>query len=198
MVRRMLILLIVINFISCKEVIKEVFDSSSSKAETLDLSDFKEISVDNLYKVAVPEYMKEIQKLHDEASLKYGNIYKETYTVIIHENKDEFIDLFKEYDEYNEENSVVENYSDVQIKMIRERLEVKRVIPYNVTEINKLEARQVQVEGKVDGMDITYMLAFVEGDENMYFIMNWAESKKIKKYEDTFKSIIDSFELIKN
>ena len=198
MLKRIAVLLIVLNFISCKEIIKEALDASSSKkTEKLDSNDFKEIIVDSLYKLSVPKYMKEIKNLHEEASLKYGHLYKETYTIVIHENKNEFIESFKKYDEYNIEKSVVENYSEIQIKSIRESVDVLKVIPYNITEVNNLDARQVQVEGKIDGMDITYILGFIEGKENMYFVMNWTMTGRIKKYEETFKSIISSFELIK-
>ena len=184
--------------ISCKEILKESTTSNSpSSSEHLSDTDFKRVKVDSLFILSVPKYMKSMEGLNEEASLQYANIYKETYAVVIHENKEEFIASFREYDEYDESLSVIENYSEVQTKMFEEALTNPKSSPYGLTEINGVQARQVAIEGESDGIKIVYLLGFIEGKENIFMVMNWTLQNRFEKYETTFEMINSSFNLLK-
>lgn len=104
-------------FSSCIDKLKQAVDNfsgSSNQPESISASNFSTISIDNLYKVSIPKYMKNMPSLHDEASLEYANIFKETYTIVIEEDKQSFIDGFKEFGEYDENLSPIENYLLIQ------------------------------------------------------------------------------------
>lgn len=79
-----LLIYILFSIISCKKVI----DSASSLSnDNIKVEDLKTITVNKEYSISVPEYMKEMNSLHDDASFKYANVFKETYTIVIDEGK---------------------------------------------------------------------------------------------------------------
>lgn len=178
-------------------MIKEVVNPKlNDTVEKLDSSDFNEIEVDKLFKLSLPIYMKKMTNLNDEAALQYANIYKEAYTIVIYENKEEFVNSFKEYGEYNDDISFIENYARAQTNFITESLTNQQVIPYSLSQIGDLNARQIMMKGNVDGEDIGYVMGYVEGKDNVYMIMTWTLLGRINKYEQTFKDIIGSFKMI--
>jgi len=189
------LLIVFVSVLSCKDIINSV---GSSSVEKLELDEFKAISVDNLYKLSVPEYMKEMNNLNEEASLQFANVFKETYTVVIHEDKQQFIDSFKEFGEYDDDKSIIENYRDGQLKMIKESGGITNVEKNEtIKEINGVTARQVKIKGKTEGYDISYLLGFYESEKHVYMVMNWTLSERYAKYEGTFGMINGSFNLLK-
>lgn len=117
--RFIFILTICFSLVSCKKII----DSAASLSkENITAKDLVEVSINNEYSVSIPDYMKEMTSLNDDASFQYANIYKETYTIVIDEDKQEFMDAFKEIGIYNDSLSAIENYSDYQIKSFQESL----------------------------------------------------------------------------
>jgi len=188
-------ILILFTLISCKEVLDK---ASKLSTEELTTEDFKTITVQNLYKLSVPKYMKEMNNLNDEASLQYANIYKEAYAIVIHESKQEFIDSFKEYGEYDNELSMIDNYTNAQINFFKEGADIKSVEKSDGIEmVNGANARRVIMKGNAEGIDVGYVLGFVEGEENIYMIMNWTLLDRFSKYENTFEMINASFNLVK-
>lgn len=169
----------------------------SSSKEDLKPEDFNQIDTDGVFKLSIPKYMKVMNNLNEEASLQYANVFKEVYTVVIYEDKDEFVTLFKQIDQYNDDLSVLENYSESLISFFKEAAVVDRIEPYGTTTINGLNAKQVKIFAKIDNIDIAYVISFIEGKENVYQVMNWTLPNRIDKYEDTFMKISNSFELLK-
>jgi hypothetical protein len=176
----------------------ELPEKSNNSSDSISGIDFKTISVEKLYQLDVPKYMKEMPSLHPEASLEYANIYKEAYVIVIHEDKEEFIDVFTEIDEYDTNLSVVENYKEVQKKLFAESIASIKTEDYELTNINGHNARQIKVFGKVDGLDVSYVVAFIEGDENIYMIMNWTIDNRFKRFKDTFEYINSTFKIPDN
>ncbi|WP_250436250.1 hypothetical protein [Hanstruepera flava] len=165
-------------------------------SESLSAKDYKTIYVDSLYSLDVPNYMKELKSLHPEASLEYANIYKEAYTVVIHENKQEFISIFTELEEYNSDLSPINNYSIIQKKMFNETIEQFKFQDYGLKDINGYPAKQMKITGIIDGIDFVYVVAFVEGEEYIYMLMNWTDSSRFDKLENTFEYINGTFKII--
>ncbi|WP_188374433.1 hypothetical protein [Winogradskyella haliclonae] len=178
------------------EATKEISNSSYEASETTSEGAYKTVTIDNLYQLDVPKYMKDMPSLHPDASLEYANIYKETYSVVIHEDKQYFVDVFKEIDEYNDSLSVLENYTIVQKKSLKESLIKPRIQDYGLSEINGIPARQIKVFGTVEGIDAFYIIAFVEGKDNLYMIMNWTLENRKDKYENAFEYINGTFKII--
>ncbi|EDP69692.1 Tfp pilus assembly protein, major pilin PilA [Flavobacteriales bacterium ALC-1] len=182
---------------SCLEMIdKAAKNAADQNSESLSEKNYQTITVDTLYRLDVPNYMKEMKSLHPEASLEYANIYKEAYSVVIHENKQEFISVFTELEEYDADLSPIENYTIVQKKMFKETIDDFKFRDYGLIDINGYPAKQIKMSGNIDGIDFRYVVAFVEGQKNIYMIMNWTDSSRINKLENTFEYINGTFKLI--
>jgi len=195
------LIILLVSLTSCLQMLDEAAKSldnaSEQSSESLSDSSYNTITVDSLYTLDVPKYMKQMNNLHPDASLRYANIYKEAYTVVIHESKEEFISIFKEIEEYDDEISPVENYTIVQKKMFKETIDNLKVQDYGLVQINNYPARQIKISGTVDGLKIIYLIAFVEGADNIYMIMNWTLRDRFNKFENTFEYINGTFKLIK-
>jgi hypothetical protein len=139
--------------------------------------------------------MTELKSLHDDASLQYANLFKETYIVFIDEGKEEFITTFKELEIYNDSLSPLGNYADFQLKSFKESigaLEIK-IIESN---IKKLPSEFHQFNGLVEGIDIAYVVSFIEADKKMYIIMSWTMKNRYSRYKETFKLIHSKSKMI--
>ena len=167
--------------------------------ETEVAEDFNQVEVNGEYRLSLPKYMKKTDNLNEEASLQYQNIFKETYTIVIDEAKNDFVEMFTELEEYDEGISVIKNYRNVQRQLFSESMYVDKESSPVALEINGMEAEMVDIDGRVDGIDedISYFLTFVEGKEKVYMIMSWTMTSRKDTYESTFDGIAKSFELIK-
>ena len=170
-----------------------------NKKENLSLEhDFSLIKINNEYQIRIPNYMKKTEELHDEASLQFQNVFKETYLIIIDEPKDEFISVFNMLGEYDSTLSVVENYRNIQLRFISENITSPEISEPTARKINGLDAELVELDGRVEGViyKVSYFLAFFEGDENVYMAMAWTISTRKDRFQDTFEKAFGTFQLI--
>tara|TARA_B110000091_G_scaffold212256_1_gene258607 strand:- start:796 stop:1377 length:582 start_codon:yes stop_codon:yes gene_type:complete len=191
--RKYLIFLFSICFsiISCKKIIESI---DSLGKEEFKVEDLKRINVNDEYVLSVPEYMTEMKSLHEDASLQYANVYKETYMVIIDEGKEEFINTFKELEIYNDSLSPLGNYADFQLKSFKESIGILKIKRLERS-VKKLPSEIHQFNGSVEGIDIAYLVSFVEADKKMYMLMSWTLKNRYSKYKKTFKLIHSTFKL---
>ena len=188
-----LILFLCISIISCKKII----DSAASIGkDDIKKEDLKSISVNKDYIISIPDYMTEMKSLNEDASFQYANIYKDVYTIVIDEDKQEFIKAFRDIEIYNDSLSIVSNYSDYQVKSLQEAINSKEAKELEF-KIKNLPSLQYELNGKVDGINASYLIGFIEGKDKMYMIMSWTEEDRYKKYKNTFNLIQSSFKLIK-
>lgn len=186
-----ILLIVTAIFSSCDKIA-----NNTSKKEELGIEEFNDININDLYTIKIPKYMKEMKSLHEEASLKYANIFKETYTIVLDEDKQEFIDAFLSYEMYDETKTPLENYEEIQSNNFRESIDEAEIILIGKKNINNRTAKQYLVKGKVDGIKIEYIITYIEGDKNMYLLMSWTLDYRMKKYIDTFKFTHNSFKLL--
>lgn len=187
-----LLFLVGVSFTSCIDF-KTKKSSSEPKPE-----DFNTIAVKDQYQIDIPRFMKSTTGLNDEASLQYQNIYKEAYTIIIDEPKDEFVDIFKELGNYDDNLSLLENYRDIQLQFFNERMQVNTQSSPKSMKINALDAEQVEIDAHVEGVDeeISYFLTFLEGTDNVYMVMCWTLKSKKEEHAKTYGMMAESFALM--
>lgn len=177
----LLILVVSLSLTSCQKLIDS---ADAAFSEHVAKEDLEEHKVNDLYAISVPDYMKELKYLNDDASFQYANTLKENYIIVIDESKQEFIDAIIEAEMYDSKKSPLENYTDVQLASFTEGIN-----DVNVTElksnIKSLDSKQYQFIGNVDDLDIAYVVSFVEGPENMYMIMSWTLKERYEKYKNT-------------
>lgn len=187
------ILAICFSIVSCKKII----DSAASlNKEEISAKDLVEVTINDDYSISIPDYMKEMKSLNDDASFQYANIYKETYTIVIDEDKQEFIDAFKEVGIYNDSLSVLENYSEFQVQSFQESLNSDEVKELDFN-LKNLRTKQFELDGLIDGIHASYLIGFVESNSRMYMLMSWTVDDRYKKYKTTFQLIQNSFKIKK-
>ena len=147
------------------------------------------------YSLHVPKYMKKTYELNDEASLQYMNALKEAYIIVIDESKQDFIDVYRDLETYDETISPLENYRNIQMESLRETITIDNESPAKKLKIRNVDAEYVEIDGKVEGVnfEIAYSLGFIEGKEKLYLIMAWTLGDRRTKFEDTYEQVMKSF-----
>ncbi len=177
-------LLLFLFFISCKDKNLEP------------VSNFNIVTVDSLYTLEVPKDMEIMNSLYNQASLQYGSRIKDAYTVVINEDKKDFIVYFRQIGVYNEELSVIKNYAAAQVNYFREEMKATKIEQYDLTEINNYNAHQFRIEHRVNHYKMAYLIAYIETETDLFMIMNWTPLDKFDKLESEFNDINGSFKLI--
>lgn len=185
------ILSICFSIISCKKIIES---AASLGKDEVKIEELKVINVNDEYAVSIPEYMTEMKSLHDDASFEYANLFKETYIIVLDESKEEFINTFKEIEIYNDSLTALENYSNFQIESFKESIgaiDVKEL----ESRIKNIPSEIHEFNGEVEGLNIAYLVSFVEAENKMYMLMSWTMKNRYRKYKETFKLIHSTFKL---
>lgn len=155
------------------------------------------VTINDEYSVEIPEYMKKAKNLNDVASLQYQNIFKETYVIVIDENKSEFIKALKDAGVYQDDQSVIDNYANIQMGYFKENITAEGNPKIQKTKTNGLESRMVATTGRTTGIDfdIYYVISYIESDDKLYTAMAWTLADRQAKYEQDLKGILNSFKL---
>ena len=172
--------------------------TSENVKEAQEEISFNPVSINNEYEISVPDYMTPAKDLNAEASLQYQNIYKETYVIIIDESKEDFVTAFREFGEYDDSMSTIENYRKTQLLFLMEGINLKKQTkPKNLT-INGLNAEYVELDGIPEGLDldISYFFTFIEGKNKLYMVMAWTLGDRKMKYKSMFEQLSQSFRLL--
>ena len=176
-------LILVFVIISCK-------DKAPQK-----VSNFNKIAIDSTYMLEVPKYMERME-LNDQASLQYGSRFKDAYTVVISEDKKDFIGYFREIGMYNENLSILKNYTAAQVNYFRETMKASKIEQHDLKQINGYNAHQFRIEHNVNHYKMAYLIAYIETEGDLFMIMNWTPLDKFDQLENTFSTINSSFKYI--
>jgi hypothetical protein len=138
--------------------------------------------------------LSEGKDLNDDASLQYQNLFKEFYVVIIDESKESFklaIEINELEDIYE---SNFEGYTELLVGNLEAAVTFKNKTETE-TKINGLPAKILEFEGNVDGIDIYYQVAYIDGITNYYQIMTWTLANKKETYKETMDEMFQSFKV---
>lgn len=180
--------LFAISFVSCIPN-----KDKNEKPETVALTP---VSVnDGQYSMDVPEFMSKASSLNDGASLQYQNIFKEAYVIVIDEDKQTYIDAYKDLSVYDTTRSVIANYTDTQIQSTTSSLDVINKSKIESFKVNGLKAKSIEIDANLEGVSsaITYFITCVEGRNHLYLVMAWTLQDKKDKHRETFKQMVKTF-----
>lgn len=149
------------------------------------------------YKLNVPKHMSLSYELNSDASLQYENTARELYVIVIDEPKVDFIKEFSADEIYDDNLTPEKNYRMVQMKSLKDAIELRAEPGIKKATINGLDAEIVDFTGKVEGIayDIYYKLAFIEGTKNVYMVMTWTLDSKKNENNAEMDQMIQSFKL---
>jgi len=147
----------------------------------------------NTYKIKVPDFMSKMNLGSEDASMQYGNIYKELYFIVIDESKTEFVDIFTELDIYDSYESPLNNYREVQVEMIKEGMINPNASRPVIFDANGKTGQIVELSGKFEDIDVFYVFGFVQGENKLYMVMAWTLKEKKYKYKTELINLVKSF-----
>lgn len=191
---RVLFNLLLVSLLLFNSCINETVESAKKLSIE---NDFKWIEVNSGYRIKVPSYMEQTTILNDEASLQQMDLFKEEYIIIIDESKQEFIDAFMELNSYNDLNSPLDNFHDVQKIHFTEMMNLRPTMKAKKVELNNISAYYIECEAKIEDTDesASYFIYHAESNSKLYTIMAWTLKdnrniyrEKVKKMASTFSS----------
>lgn len=150
------------------------------------------ISIDEKYSIAIPSFLKEADNLNEEASLQYQSLLRSFYVIAIDETKNEMQKAIVENNLLDVYNNDILGYSELILASFEQNVAVSNMSAITDTMVNGMPARLLTVEGRVEGMDIFYSLAFLEGKSRYYQVLAWTLPSKKNQYKEAMNRIMYS------
>ena len=170
-----LILLTILTLISCETGDKE-----------------QNITIGDKYSVSIPSFLTKVNNLNDDASLHYQHAWKEFYVIVIDETIEEMQKALEENQLTDTYNNDIKGYSDLLVNGFEQTVSVNRKSEILDTLVNGMPARLLTINGRVEGIDAFYSIAFIQGKKRYYQIMAWTLSNKEYQYKDKMNRIMYS------
>lgn len=152
----------------------------------------EEVIVANKFKINIPTYMSETNSLNEDASLQYQSIFKGMYLIVMEDNKKDLHKLLEENQIASEFSDGFNGFTDLMFANggfwdQNAESELKDI------EINGLKAKVLQTEKRIEGINIYYRAALIEGKDTYYQVVAWTSSDKKTKNEKDIEKIVNSF-----
>lgn len=155
---------------------------------------FERVSSRNGYAIDVLSSMEPSTSLNDEASLQFFDQKRQLFMIVLDEDKQEMNDAFEENEELLDYYSVdFEGYASFLLDNFAYSMEIKREVEIKDTTINNRPAKLIGLVSELEGTDIFYSLAFVDGVEKYYQIWTWTYASLEKEHTPLMNKIALSF-----
>ena len=158
-------------------------------------SEPKEIVTNDKFKVQIPGNMTPANNLNKEASMIYAHMRQEIYIMVIEDTFEEIKTAIIENDLEDEYSlgfdlfcELVSNEEEDTFLVIDDRDKLKK------TTINGLNARFFEDSRKINGVNIFYKIALIEGKDTYYQVIAWTVASRKDRHNTTLENMIYSFE----
>lgn len=148
--------------------------------------DDREVRVNNKYSITLPEGMKPVTGLNEEASLQHADEAVPLYVVVIDESKEEMQqhDLDYDLDLY---------YNNIVSRNFVESLSEVSISEPAKDSISGSPAYLVDVSGKAESGSIYYKLAIIETPSAFYQVLMWTTAGEREEQQPVMEKIARSF-----
>lgn len=179
-----LFIVITFGFVSCKNKATQV------------------VKIEDKYEITLPLTLSKQSDLNPEASLQYGNLFSELYTVVIDENSNEFFQYLEEENASEDvETQAVELFESVSLEDFFDACSQNwleagmQINPENFkkTQINNFPAYYIEIQAVVEGIDIHYNIGVLKGKKAFYQIYTWTLADRKDQHQQAMQNIIYSF-----
>lgn len=145
----------------------------------------------------LPDYMSVTSELDPGRPFQYMNAIKEHYIVASSEAVADVKPLISVMDYEGE--TFLDKYVSYNKGVINEGVKISKQEPVKKSTINGLKAQTLQFDGTVEGISepISYFTTFIEGKENVYFIMLWTLESRKEDFKDIAEKVVKSFHVKK-
>ena len=152
----------------------------------------EEVIIENKFKINIPIYMSETSSLNENAILQYQSQFRNIYVMVIEDTKDGFHNSLVENEINDQYTNDLEGFAELMFSY-GGFWNVNNEDEIEVTMINGLNAKVIETTNRIEGIDIFYKAALVEGKSSYYQVIAWTSSNKESKNKDDIRKIIDSF-----
>ncbi|WP_020408357.1 NINE protein [Hahella ganghwensis] len=140
-------------------------------------------SRDSRLSLQVPENWNKMDELNEEASLGVGNLFEDTYYLILEEPKADFEDGY-----------TLTAYTDLIQSLMYEALRSPTLVYQRRTlTVNGLQAEQMAFSGSTEGIKVTYLLTTIEGENHYYQIIGWTLTSRFEDKVSLLQDVAGSF-----
>jgi len=146
------------------------------------------------FTIDIPVFLKKTDFLHEEASLQYQDVIREYYTLVIEEPIEEY-QAMVDIEDYFKENYTadLDGYTQLVRENMLEILEIYEKTDIYHTSINGMPANTFEISGKIQDLDVFYTIAYIEGDDTFYQVVNWTLLSNKKDFAPIMRNTIKSF-----
>jgi acyl carrier protein len=161
--------------VGARGVGKAMADQSKSKRMTSD---------DNWVSLEIPGSWSTLPELHESASLKVGNKFREEYAVVISDLKSDF-------------EGTLEQFAKLTSAGIRENLGPNAEAgPIENAMAGKFPAKRCRLAGKIGNTRIVYLHCSVETPEGFHQLIMWTLPSKESQAVPVFERVADTFQVL--
>lgn len=158
-------------------------------------NEVRSIEIGNRYSLKIPSFLTKVNNLNEEASLQYQHAWKELYVIVIEDPKEEVENTFKKLDLPSNFSNDLEGYTNMVLFNMTENTNSDSD-KYETIKINQLPAKIIETTENIDGINIYYNVAVLEGKEKYYQIFTWTLASKKQEHKLKMDRIIQSFQEI--
>ncbi|GGL56375.1 hypothetical protein [Planomonospora parontospora] len=159
---------------------EEPSQSSASDEPTAPASGGRLVkATDGKSEITVPSDWKKLALL-DSAGIQQGNTVKEQYLMVISEDQSAF-----DFD--------LDGYAEAVTAKMRESLTDPVLGEPRSLFVNGAPARQYELRGKTQGLDIVYWVTFVEGEQNFHQVVAWTLASRSDAHGPLLRQVSATF-----
>ncbi|MDR1543092.1 MAG: hypothetical protein LBS50_01525 [Prevotellaceae bacterium] len=156
----------------------------------------KTITIENRYSFSVPALSIPYQQANAEASAVYADILKNLFVMVIEETKDEINAVFSDNGEVYV--ATLDDYTELLASVYDVQESSGFLLSSDFeflvdTAINSLPAYYLQNTRPIDGYEMFYNMAVIEGNDRFYQFIVWTLGENKAENENLIKNIIYSF-----
>ena len=171
---------------------------SNQEKAPISTSDYQEMKAKNEYSIRVPSYMLRIEESNPIISLQCIHATRKIHFMVLDEKKDVIKQFFYAIGDYSDSISLLEKYAQIQVDQIYSNYEVISELRPNPIRHKDFDSYsfEVDVKGPFKNLEVSYYLSVLEADDSFYSIVGFTDKKKVDRFRETFKNVVQSFKLL--
>jgi bifunctional DNA-binding transcriptional regulator/antitoxin component of YhaV-PrlF toxin-antitoxin module len=156
-----------------------------------DSKETETVKVSGRYAIDVPAYLSKVTNLNDGASLQYQNERKELYIIVMEEPKKVYADIVAADPESYPPG--LKGYAELLLEDTRGKVKAETTPVLTQHKIGNRDGYTTDFSGEIDGLQIYWKIAYVEGRNTYYQIMAWTSTDKKEEHLEAIDAMINSF-----
>ena len=143
--------------------------------------ELEEEEVPGKFKISVTDYLSKADDLHPDAVFQYSSPYRTVYLLVLDTAKT---------------NLTLDAYGELASQKIAGSLKDAVITPVDTVTISGAPTKVYEIEGIITDEGIWYYLAVVEGKQQYYQVLGWTLTRRVDKYSNDIRKMVQSFEMI--